>query len=197
MTGKARRGGLAVAIATATATRRNAATGRLRAGCAAGLSAGRLAALALVPALATWVGALGAGGAISSTEDAAAGDGPAEAVYLLCSTEETLVEATADAVMLDRAAGRVVWMERRGGGTWRRTSYEIVARTPLELGARAERDGEAVHLTLVPGEWTFEREWPRPRAENANVWNTAEGRLGHPPGVQLFARDSGRCRVAP
>ena len=158
-----------------------------------------LAALVLLLALVPWTprGLLAAGEVAAPAAGAALGDGTAGAVYLICSTEETLAEATSDAVMLDRGAGRVVWMERRGAGTWRRTIYTIVARTPLELGARAERGGEAVHLTLVPGEWTFEREWPRPRAENANVWNTAEGRLGHPPGVQLYARDSGRCRVAP
>ena len=153
----------------------------------------RRAGLALLASLAVCAGpahAAAADGGVASRPTTGA-------VYLLCATGETLVEATADPVMLDRDAGRIVWMERRGEGTWRRTTYAIVARTPLELGARAEREGEAVHLTLVPGEWRFEREWPRPRAENASVWNAAEGRLGHPPGVQLYARDAGRCRVVP
>ena len=58
----------------------------------------------------------------------------------------------------------------------------------------------AMQMSRAPASFVaprFEREWPRPRAENASVWNAAEGRLGHPPGVQLYARDAGRCRVVP
>jgi len=125
-----------------------------------------------------------------------AGAGAGEAFYLLCATAEPVEDATADAVMVDRANRRIVWMERLGEGEWRRTVYVIEASTPAELSGRAERDGEALHLTLDLSGPAFEREWPLPRRENANVWDADAQRLGFPPGVQLYAGDAGRCRAA-
>jgi len=144
--------------------------------------------VAAAPALMIALAALALAGVTGARAD--------DVLYLLCAAGEPVEDAAADAVMVDRANRRIVWMERLGQGEWRRTTYVIEASTPAELSGRAERDGEALHLTLDLAGSEFEREWPRPRGDNVNVWDADAQRLGFPPGVQLYVRDAGSCRAA-
>ena len=125
----------------------------------------------------------------------AGGAGPVAPTYLLCASDASA--GAGDPVMFDPAGARIVWAERVGEGEWRRTTYERVAATPAEVSARAERAGEGLHLTLNVLDWTYEREWPRPRGENASVLDAHNERLGFGEGVQLYLRERGVCRVVP
>jgi hypothetical protein len=120
--------------------------------------------------------------------DRGVAQGAEQPLYLVCAPSADVDVDAGDPVMVDRDAGLVVWMERLGDGTWRRTTYQFVARTPREVTARAE------HAVAV---WTFEREWALPRSENRKVWDAHRERMGYPEAVQLYAGDQGACRPVP